>query len=105
MRIGKLLPWQIFSVVNVKDEQTFGIQRIDHASGRTAGVEMKTVDDQPDVAAVRFLDYFIGDIERLNAAILLPKKFKRERHAVSFCDRSQLSQHSHGILDHFIAAQ
>jgi len=105
MRVGKLVPRQIFGVVNVKDEQTFGIQIVDHPDSRAAGMEMKTIDDQTDIAAIRFLDYFVGDIESLNAAIFLPQKFKRERHAVSFSDRGQLSQHCHGPLDHFIAAQ
>src|SRR6266849_7779300 len=105
MRVGKLSRGQIFGVVDVKNEKAFGINRIDHLHRRAAGVEMKTIDHQADIAAIHFHNYFVGQLQRLHAAVLLTQKFKRERDAMPFSDRSQLSKHLHRFLDYFIAAQ
>src|SRR4029078_10984065 len=52
LRIGKLLAWQLFRVIDMKDEQTFGVEGADHLDGRSAGIKVKAIDYQAYVPAV-----------------------------------------------------
>src|SRR6185369_15330146 len=50
--IFKLLAGTIFGVVDVKDLNDVRIESFDHFQRRIAGVEVKTVDDQPQVFSI-----------------------------------------------------
>src|SRR6266550_1975250 len=68
-------------------------------------MEVKTVDHQADVTTVHLLNYFIGQLQCLHTAILLTQELESQSDAMPLSYRRQLSEYTHGLFDHFIAAQ
>ena len=91
---------EVFGVVDVEDEKSLGVERVDGLDGRAARVEVETVDDQSHVGARHARDDLGGQLKRLHAATRLAQELERQPDAVGFGHARHLKEHAHRLLDH-----
>jgi hypothetical protein len=61
---------------------------------------VKTVNDQADVGAVYYSDYFIRKSKRLDTAITLAEKFEGKSYFMTSGDRGEFVKHFCGLADY-----
>src|SRR5262244_3138833 len=87
----------------MKHIDQFWIDGFDHFDRRTAGVKMKTVDNEPKIWTRGGAHDLVREAECLHAAIRLAQKLEGERNIVTRGDVAEFSQHAHGFVYYFRA--
>src|SRR5262249_6299605 len=92
---------EVFSIVQMKDEQPSDIQLFKRVDGRATRVEMERIDYQPHVLPVGDFHDFGRVRKSLNAAVRLSEEFERQRNPVMTGDVCELSQHIRRLTNDF----